>query len=364
MEIKKWYEERGFKKNPFSLDPIGIKDVETPLFVDRIEARDQIKKFVQEDSGSVIIISEIGYGKSSVMNLAEKYSVNAGKKVLRIDPRNNREKICFFRSLIKEIRAKIKPLLSKEDTEIIDDFLKDGEKQDLQLIVKLLEEIFDKVPSVLVMDDLDKILEFKKHIEIIKEILDLLPKNLQVITTGDINQIMNSRLIVSILYEIFDFPILLDDIDTIEKLKEFVNGRMKVHSLGNRSLKFEDEIFKILLDRTRGNLRETFRYFSALLKTGDYSKESLIKIIIKIDSMRLHVLDKIDKEILLSVAGNRKDIKEIRDNIEKKISPQMIRVRLDDLHQNCMIYKYKSKDSKKIIYEAPITIEVMLKAVE
>ena len=108
-------------------------------------------------------------------------------------------------------------------------------------------------------------------------------------------------------------------------------------------------------------MRETFRYFSALLKTGDYSKQSLIKEIIRIDSMRLHVLDSIDKKLLLSVAGHKKDIKEIRAGLVKKISPQMIRARLDDLHQNCMVYKYKSKDSKRVIYEAPVTIELMLK---
>ncbi len=360
-EIKYWYEDRGFKKNPFSLDPIDVNDVETTAFVDRLEAREQIMKFVQEDSGSVIIISEIGYGKSSIMNLAEKYAMNVGKNVLRIDPRNNKDKICFFKSLIKEIELKIVSPFSDGDIEIIKEFSTKGEEQDLQVVTKILKETFNENPSVLVMDDLDKILEFKKHIEIIKEILDLLPKNLQVITTGDINQIMSSRIIVSILYEIFDFPILLDEIDTIDKLKEFIYGRMEVYATNTQDLKFSDEIFKTLLDRTRGNLRESFRYFSALLKTGDYSKENLLDVMIKIDSMRLYVLDNTDKEILLSVAGNKKDIREIRETLKKKISPQIIRARLNELHQNCMVYKYKSKDGKQIIYEAPLTIEVMLK---
>ena len=360
-QIKKWYEERGFKKNPFSLDPIDVSDVESPVFVDRSEAIEQIEKFVQEDSGSVIIISEIGYGKSSIMNLAERYSIKTGKIVLRIDPRNNKQKIGFFKSLIKEIEIKIENPFSEENEKVIKHFLKEGSEQDFQLMNTILKDTFSKNPSVLVMDDLDKILEFKKHIEIIKEILDLLPKNLQVITTGDINQIMNSRIVVSILYEIFDFPILLDEINTLDKLKEFIYGRMNAYAIDKSNLNFSDVIFKILLDRTRGNLRETFRYFSALLKTGDYSGQSLLKVMMKIDSMRLYVLDSTDKEILLSIAGNKKDIKGIRESLKRKISPQMIRARLNDLRQNCMIYKYKSKDGKQIIYEAPNTVEVMLK---
>lgn len=365
MEEKQdtWFSKKGFIKNPFALEPLAIDEVQTPAFVDRTEARDELKKFVQEGSGAVIVISEIGYGKSSMMNLAEKYALNFNKIVLRIDPRSQNDKICFFKSLVREVLSKLKDKLSEEDFYYVDFFYKQGKEEDLQHILSILQNLFRENPTVLIMDDLDKILDFKKHVFFIKEIVDLLPKNIQVITTGDINQIMNSRIIVSILYDIFDFPILLEEITKTDQVKEFVYGRMNAVSSNKNEIIFEDKIFEILLDRTRGNLREVFRYLSSLLKTGDYSIGKLAETIIKVDGIRIYALDTKDKEILKILAGNSKDIDEIQKNLLEigiKMSRQMIRTRLDELHQNCFVFKYKTKDSKKIIYQSPIFMKRMI----
>ena len=62
-------------------------------------------------------------------------------------------------------------------------------------------------------------------------------------------------------YQSFDVPLLMDKIDSLEKLAEFVDGRMIIHSSGGRSrVRYEREAIALLLERAGGNLRETFRY--------------------------------------------------------------------------------------------------------
>jgi len=357
-----WFAERGFTKNPFSLEPISVEEADSKSFIDRSEAKEDIRKFIQERAGAIIVISEIGVGKSSIMNLTEKLAKNIGKIVFRLDPRNYTEKISFLAALVKQVDFNIpKDKISETEKYAFTNFLVNKE-QDLQILLDNLESLFNKNPSILIMDDLDK-LNFKKHVDFIKEIIDLLPKNLQIITTGDINQILPSRKTVSILYQIFDFPILLEEINSIEILREFVYGRMNAYAFKIDNLKFDDEIFQILLDRTCGNLREVFRYLSHLLRLGNYYKEDLMNIIIKVDSIRLYSLDLTDKIILKFLAEEPKSIKDISSHLQKSgigLSKPMIRFRLDELHQNCWVYKNKLKDSKKIIYSAPKMITEIL----
>ncbi|MDP2925910.1 MAG: hypothetical protein Q8N99_06065 [Nanoarchaeota archaeon] len=375
MEEQKttWFQERGFSKNPFSLEPISKDEIKTKAFVDRTEAKEDIKNFVQEGSGAIIVLSEIGYGKSSMMNFASELSKEGGKTVLMldirttIDKREKESKICFFKALAQEVFIKVFEKQNKIDVApalFLKNFYANGNENQLHRLLQILKEIFEQNPSVLIMDDLDKLLNFKKHIFFIKEVIDLLPKNIQVISTGDVNQIMNSRVIVSMLYSIFDFPIVLGEIDSTEKLKEFVYGKMEAYAINTQKIQFEEDIFKILLDRTHGNLRETFRYLSELLKLGKFSVDDLINVIIKIDAGRLFSLDEIDKRTLLFLSGNKKTLKEIQIFLSSeriKLSLQMIRFRLDELHQNCWTYKGKTRDSKKIIYSAPEVLKHMIK---
>lgn len=365
---KTWFEERGFSRNPFSLEPITKEEVKTKAFVNRLGAKEDIKKFIQERSGAIIVLSEIGYGKSSIMNYAGEMANDTGKTVLTIDPRINLEVITFFKSLSQEVLGKIlakQNKLSIDEGHIIRNFVATGNMTQLPTLLQVLKDIFEKNPSVLIMDNLDKLMNFKKHITFLKEILELLPKNIQIVTTGDINQVMNSRIIVSALYSMFDFPITIQEISSIDNLKEFVYGRMEAYSIDGKFIKFNKKIFEILLDRTRGNLREVFRYLSELLKLGKYTTSDLIDAIIKIDMIRLHTLDHTDKKILLYIAGNRKDLKEIKAYLKKEnisISSPMLRFRLDELHQNCWTYKGKMRDSKKIIYSAPSVLKHIIKS--
>lgn len=359
----KWFENKGFTKNPFSPEPLGLDEVNTGAFVGRQEARKLIKDFVQENSGAIIVVSDIGYGKSTMMNFTEKCAKEAGKIILRIDPRHNQdqEKTIFFRALIKEIIVKFADKLNPGESKVFDDFIKSGKEEDFHNLFKTMTLLFRRHPSVLIMDDLDKLLDFKKHIYFVKEIIDLLPKNLQVITTGDISQIMNSKIVVSVIYQIFDFPVILDEITQISQLKEFVYGRMNAYFSGDKNIIFEDKIFELLLDRTRGNLREVFRYLSSLLKGDNYSNEELVSVMVKVDVMRLYPLDNTDKQILDVLAGKSMEISAIKSALAFNLSPQMIRNRLDEMHQNCLVYKYKSKENKKIIYQAPKIISIMMK---
>ena len=357
-----WYGKKGFIRNPFSSEPLTKEESLTKAFVDRTRARKDIQDFVQEKSGATIIISEIGSGKSSMINFAEITSEKSGKVVLRIDPRTNQEKKSFFKSLVKEV---IKKILNHEEQheKILEGFIKNGSEYELPTLMDTMKEIFDKSPSILIMDDLDKFLDFKKHIDFIKEVIDILPKNLQIITTGDINQIRDNSKIVSILYSLFDFPITLEQTKTKRQLREFVYGRMGAYSKHGSGLKFNNDIFDMLIDRTRGNLREVFRYLSELLKLGRYSEKDLFNTILKVDVIRLGSLDEIDKEILSFTAGENKNISEIREYLSSKettITLPTIRGRMDELHQNCLTYKLKSRDSKKIIYSSPLLFKSII----
>jgi len=366
MEQKTWYGEKGFTKNPFSSEPLTKEEAMTKAFVDRTQAKKDLEKFIQEKSGAVIIMSEIGHGKSSIINFAEKVAENSSKVVLRLDPRANEDKICFLKSLCKEV---IKKIINhnNDNKNILNDFIKLGDEYQIQSLMNCLKYIFDESPSVLIMDDLDKFLNFKKHIEFIKEVIDLLPKNLQIITTGDINQVRGNSQIVSILYSTFDFPIVLEEVNNINLLKEFIYGRMTAYSKETMNLQFDDNIFETLLDRTRGNLREVFRYLSELLKSGNYAQDNLIRTILKIDIVRLELIDERDKNILLSASGENKDLQEIKKSLKEmniSLTLPTIRARLDELHQNCWIYKMKSKESKKIIYSAPAVFKEMIKIID
>ncbi len=366
MEIKTWYGEKGFTKNPFSSEPLTKEEVMTKAFIDRTQAKKDLEKFIQEKSGAVIIMSEIGHGKSSIINFAEKVAENSSKVVLRLDPRVNEDKICFLKSLCKEV---IKKIINhnNDNKDILNDFIKLGDEHQIQGLMNCLKCVFDKSPSVLIMDDLDKFLDFKKHIEFIKEVIDLLPKNLQIITTGDINQVRGNSKVVSILYSTFDFPIVLEEVNNINLLKEFIYGRMTAYSKETMNIQFDDDIFEILIDRTRGNLREVFRYLSELLKSENYSKNNLIRTILKIDIVRLELIDERDKNILLSASGENKGLQEIKESLKEmsiSLTLPTIRARLDELHQNCWVYKMKSKDSKKIIYSAPAVFKEMIKILD
>jgi hypothetical protein len=74
-----------------------------------------------------------------------------------------------------------------------------------------------------------------------------------------------------------------------------------------------------------------------------------------------------DKLILSFISGKEKDIQEIKEYLKKikiKLTLPTIRTRLDELHQNCWAWKNKQKESKKIIYSAPVVFQNMIKLIE
>ena len=139
---------------------------------------------------------------------------------------------------------------------------------------------------------------------------------------------------------------------------------MNAYSYSKDNNNFDDAIFEILLDKTKGNIRETFRYLSDFLKCQEYNTNNLIETIKRIDEMKLKVLNEADKNIIRVLAGKTYDIKEIQNNFEsehgKIMSSVTLRIRLDQLNQIGLVFKTREPQSKKIIYSAATVLKEIL----
>lgn len=368
--LKTWYGELGFVRNPFYLEPTGTSHDDIKGFINRTEEQEQLRKMVQETSGYAIVISEIGSGKSSFLNLAEHLSKNYNKLVIKIDPQTISRLNSFLLYLIKQLGGEIirrsfegqNEKLS-EYTPIINGIDEESMDKDPAFVKDILYKILEQIPSIIIMDNLDKITNIKEYHNFLTTYVDPLPKNVLLITTGDINPLSQNSKTVKKLYEIFNFLIVLNPVEDIKTLKVFVNGRMNAYAMSKDKIKFSDEVFNILMDKTRGNIREAFRYLSDFLKCREYTIENLVSTIKKIDEMKIKILTSTDKNILRILAGNICDVKQIQvsyDQAHGSISSVMVRNRLDDLTQIGLVFKEREEQSKKINYSAASVIKEIL----
>ena len=102
-------------------------------------------------------------------------------------------------------------------------------------------------------------------------------------------------------YEVFDVPILMERIDSPEKLAEFIEGRMAKHArMGKAPIHFDGKSLEFPLDRTGGNLRESFRYclFALQRSKGDVKGSVMLEAIRDCDAPRFEVLNETDRKVL------------------------------------------------------------------
>jgi len=355
--METWYSEKGFVREPFYSEPVGTKTIEIMRgFINRVEEKEELKKFIEQKSGRVIIVSTIGVGKSSFCNLAEYNANNLSKLVIRLDPTKISNKV---EECIKSILVRLNYIknenLDEGKKELFSKYLSslnllkaDGIKKNLIIIINRLERLFEEIPCVIIMDDLDKRKDFELFI---KKVVDFLPKNMLLIATGELNEIRQSTKTINTLYEVFDFPILLRETNDIKGLKEFVEGRIKRYSKGKPLISFSDEILKVILDKTKGNLREAFRYLNELSKEKEYSKENLIKIIKRVDIMKITDLDSTDVKLLNLLAGKEMTLLELQKE-KLPIKIHAIKKRLDELNQSGLVFR-RTKGSRKLFYSSP-----------
>lgn len=365
---KMWYEALGFTDNPFSLEPISATPTALTSFVDRQEEREQLRKFVQERSGAVIVLSQIGEGKSSFLNLAELMAKQLNKLVIRVNPRSIPARLDKFLPIfIVSIKNADSSVLTDSQRKFLDETLKeielsveDGFNKNILIVLERLYSLFSEVPAMLIMDDLDKITDLKDFEHFLRKVIDPIPKNFLVLTTGNINQVVQSNKLIRLLYEIFNIPIVLGVINIAEKLKEFVTGRMNAYARVRDVIHFPDELYAALLDKTRGNLRETFRYLSELLKSEqNYGVEQLITVVKNVDRLKIGQLDDMGKVLLNTLAGKKMSLEELKLIVGG--SGSTIRNRLDDLEQLGLAFKSKIVgQGKKIGYSSPQIIKQVI----
>jgi len=327
-----WYENLGFERDPFFLNPIGESEEEQKGFINRDDEKESIKRFTERKVGSMIVISDIGLGKSSLLSIASGYGREIGKFVININGSRYPNRAEFNRKLIEELKN-IVPI------EINLDDISNLRTGDAEIII--------------ISDDLDKLDEFH-FVKFMDEVISPLSDILFLTTAQRIH--LSDIKIASKLNKTCDYPLLIDPIDSVEKLREFVDGRIGAYSKGKPKIKIEDNIMEIILDRTQGNLRETFRILSKLIE-GEITKSNLVKTIKALDKWKIQSLDEINKKILdVLLTKGELEAKEIVKYLKELKDERAVKNRLDDLVQLGIAFKFVGKvrgRGRKTTYKVP-----------
>ncbi|TET13455.1 hypothetical protein E3J84_00020 [Candidatus Aerophobetes bacterium] len=337
-----WLEKLGFTGNPFFLEPINSS---LKGFVDRAKEKDSLEKCIVTKKGKYILFGSTGLGKTSLLNIIEGYAEESNFVVIKTDFLHQQSKEDFYNQMIRGLEgiveqdAKIKKKIGKslQESKIVGRRKKRGkgikpeistkigavllefairvvgekeEAEEVELFVQpYLQqaiEIFDEStriitevkPLVIISDNLDK-LEEKTYRDILKTIVDGLPGHLVFLTTGNYTHLSLGNVVLT--QKVFDLTIDIPGMETISRLREFVDGRMKTFVKdGTTPIHFPDNVLKVLLEKTRGNLRETFRYcFGAIIEHGNkINRSNMIETIKGIDTVLIKSIGEKNKDIL------------------------------------------------------------------
>lgn len=419
LEIKEdssWLDNLGFTGNPFYLEPVPAEGKAiTKGFVDRGRERNSAEDFIQLRAGKLLILGRVGEGKSSLLNLLEYEATKKKKLILRIDLQRLQTKELFFEALLREMQrsADSIPLKQKEDlNRKLEDLAitrKTGKKtyksvasvegklgaliahikgrigaeeeeaerveyyvppriRKLQGIAEqVLSVVFDSVSTIVLCDNLEKLTnpELKSFIT---EVASLLPSNISMVATANVTELDPNTL--QKCYDNFDVPLLMDKVDTAPKLREFIEARMTSYSKTRKPPIFFDEgAVEMLLERTGGNLRESFRYcYFAIQKfKKDINKKMMLEAIRDCDAPRFEVLSETDNKLLEFLASqeDRATIKEVFEAFrEEGLEKDALRKRLDNLATLGLVRKnlVKSGRTYKANYRLPQTLKQVLHA--
>ena len=387
----KYFEKFDLIDNPFYSEPISEFEASPKGFINREKYIDKISMLIDDGKGSLKLVGDVGIGKTSLLNRAKFLARKNGYVVVDIDANKNYNFIPFYSALIAEFMKSLKNMgmisnfkedeyrdLEKIVTRRMVKIQESFPKRKLEMIkhaLAYLDDLFTKTKCIIIADDSDKlsIKNFKKFISHLKN----LPKNVVFISTAHSTHLTEG--LISQVQTIYDHYLTLEPINNAEELSKYVNGRILNYSKGEPKLLLGRPVFDVLFERTRGNLREAFRYLRMLfhfigLEQWEYPEltDTHIKNIIREeDSTILKSLKPLDNA-LLNILSN-KSIKEMNiSEITKKVNSKQnaqyakheIRKRLDHLSWINIVFKKQVSGSKqhKLVYFIPkILSEILVK---
>jgi len=410
-----WLDELGFTGNPFYLDPVpSDRNAISKGFVDRLKERRACEDFMQFKGQRLLILGRVGEGKSSLLNLLDANATESGKLVLRIDALHAGTSEALMEVLLGQLAEKADKIPSKQREELgraLDDLKviskkgRKGEKlaasvegklgaivayikgklgseeikaEEFEYFVpprlrklegiatNLLPAIFDALPAAVLCDNLEKLPE-AQFLAFVTEVIAALPNSVNIAATANIAELQPRTL--QRCYEAFDVPILMERIDSPGKLTEFIEGRMAKHAkTGKPPIHLDSKALKFLLDRTGGNLRESFRYclFALQRSKGDVKGSMMLEAIRDCDAPRFEILSETDRKLLDFLAREEDASLEqvflaVRrsEGIETK---DALRKRLDNLATPGFIRKTLVKRGRTYVvkYTLPNTLKQIL----
>jgi len=403
-----WFEELGFTENPFSLDPIPPQEAAMAKgFINREKEKNIIVDFIQSAPSNLIFFGMTGEGKSSLLNLLQCEATRAGYQIIRVNSRRLAKGESFIDELLHQLelqgehfpdtlRTKLKKrvedlnvmeLRQKEETRTkgslegrIGGFIAsvsgkaEAEESKHQAKVRYVAPrwlklerleaeffpaIFGEIHAVIIADNLEK-LEADEFKSFLSDTSNHIPEEVHFAATGDLTSIDSQTM--NRCYDVFDSLPLMDSIDTSAKLREFIEKRMKGHHPSNEGLiRFDDAALDALFDRTRGNLREAFRYSlrAIQISKADITRKQVVDAITDVDKPRYLALGDPERQTLrILLERDSATVKEVTERfgeLGEMITIETARSRLHSLVEAGFAWKEEVKTGRTYtsVYRAP-----------
>ena len=389
MALTTWLEKLGFTENPFYSEPVSADaQVISKGFINRKKERSSAEDFAQLSEGKLLILGSVGEGKSSLLNLLQYNAEKAGKFALRVNLLNAETTEAFIEALLTELQRNAdkipkasKDILDKklDDLKISTKRTKKGTKiasslegklgaliayvkgrvsgeqvkeeeieyyippriRQLQgIFQQVLPAIFDSASAIVLCENLEK-LPMSRFKTWVKQTINLLPKHVLLAATANTCELDLGTL--KMCNDNFSVTLQMESINEAAKLGEFIDGRMANYSKNAKPpIRFDNGAITALLDRTGGNLRESFKYcYSALQKfKRDVNEDMMEEAIADVDTPTFTVLNETDKKLLslLSSEGPLA-MDDILKAFKGEESKDALRKRLDGLATSGLVKK-------------------------
>lgn len=364
MKQIKYFEKFGLVENPFYSEPVGEFEESPKGFINRERYLSQISMLLDDGRGYIKFVGEVGVGKTSLLKRAKFLARKKDYAVIEVNANEHYRFIDFYSFMIYSFKQaldekQVSTTLTETQYEEFEKVLKyqldkiqeeftQHKAEMIKRVLNYLETIFAKRNFLIIADDSDKlgIDNFKIFIECLKS----MPRNIVFISTAHPTHLTED--LTPEIQKIYDHYPTLEPINSAEELAKYVNGRIENYSKIKTKLFLGKAVFEVLFERTRGNLRETFRYLRTLLKyLSSLSKDehneltdaNIKKIIREEDATILNSLKPMDLLVLSCLSEGETDIAEITKKFNSEqgtnYSEDTIRKRLDYLAQLNFVFK-------------------------
>jgi len=415
-----WLTKLGFRGNPFFQEPIppdsGIIEV---AFIDRQYETERLTRFIGLRAGRFLLLGRTGEGKSSLLNLAEEMATRSSILPIRIDGSvsNTLERILEIilhllqvklESLDEEKRSELAKAVKELDVEEVGEeeaskiagtieaglggliatlkakvgagienrrkviYRPKALVRTERILEGILPSLFSQLRIIMILDNTEKLDE--EAFLIIVKAIDLLPRNALCIATANYQDIGQANM--NFCFKVFDTFCQMKAVDG-PALSQFIIGRMKSYAIdGKPKVQWDPEATTCLFERTRGNLREAFRYcYSALescasnseTKSISLTRQTIVTAIADVDAPRFAALDETDKLLMATIARLGKATMEVLQEelagVDEAGSVATIRRRLDNLQASGLVTKELLKRGRTHVAEYGIP-SVIVEAVK